>query len=43
MLSKIKNLDPNTKLVVKAVATQIAILGATILVVKAVEKKTEEN
>jgi len=42
MIKKIKNLDPNTKLLVKAAATIVAVNVACIVVIKALETKTPE-
>lgn len=43
MLSKIKNLDPNTKLVAKAVAIRIALPVVAVIVTQVIMNKIDKN
>jgi hypothetical protein len=43
MIKKIKNLEPNTKMTIKAVAIHAAIMGGIIVATKMLEKKNSEN
>jgi hypothetical protein len=43
MLQKIRNIDPNTKALIKVVTTQVVVTAAMIAAVKVVEKKINEN